>query len=73
MPIFEYECGSCGGRLERLVRNAGDVPKICPACGSRKISKALSSFSVGAAQAREHTPSAACSSCRASGACPYGG
>jgi len=75
MPIYEYECGSCGGRVERLVRNAADVPKSCPSCGSRKISKLLSAFSVGAApaHAHEHSPSAACSSCSSSGSCPYGG
>ena len=74
MPIFEYECGACGARVERLVRNAGDVPKVCTACGSRKLRKALSGFSVSVAAARPaHEPSAACGSCQSSGSCPYGG
>ena len=72
MPIYEYECEKCGARIERLIRNANDVPKVCAKCRS-KLRKALSSFSVPAAgPSPKHEPSAACSSC-SSGSCPYSG
>ena len=72
MPIYEYECAKCGARTEQLIRNPADVPKKCPTCGSGKLSKALSSFSVSMAAAPKHEPSAACASCT-SGGCPHRG
>ena len=70
MPIYEYECGQCGARIERLIRNEADIPKKCAECGG-KLKKALSAFSV--AMAPSHQPSAArCASCP-SGSCPYSG
>jgi putative FmdB family regulatory protein len=73
MPIYEYECSKCGGRVEALIRNKADVPVKCVKCGG-KLAKALSRFSVSAAGPAmpAHEPSAACSSCP-SGACPYSG
>jgi len=72
MPIYEYECEECGNRIERLIRNAGDVPKACEKCKGR-LRKALSSFSVSSTgPGAKHEPSAACSTC-SSGSCPYSG
>ena len=71
MPIYEYECAKCGSVVEALIRNTKDVPKTCEKCGG-KLHKALSTFSVSAAAAPKHEPSAACSSC-SSGGCPYSG
>lgn len=72
MPIFEYECEKCGSRVERLVRNQDDVPRVCEKCKG-KMKKALSTFSVASAgSAPAHEPSAACSTC-SSGSCPYSG
>ncbi len=45
MPIYEFDCPSCGQPFEELVRNseaAKDV--VCPTCGSRKAKKKLSTF-----------------------------
>lgn len=33
MPIYEYRCGTCGERVDVLVRSNTTVP-ICPDCGS---------------------------------------
>lgn len=42
MPLYEYECGSCGHRFE-LIRKFSDPPvKICPSCGG-VVRKLLSS------------------------------
>lgn len=70
MPIYEYECVKCGGRVEALIRNEKDVPATCAKCGGT-LKKALSGFSVAmAGQGPRHEPSAACGSCCASG-CPH--
>jgi putative FmdB family regulatory protein len=73
MPIYEYECSSCGTRVEALIRNKDDVPVKCGKCGG-DLAKTLSTFSVSAAGSGmpAHEPSAACSSC-SSGSCPYSG
>ena len=33
MPLYEYECGSCGVRFERLQHMDEDAVKTCPECG----------------------------------------
>ncbi|HSI32546.1 MAG: zinc ribbon domain-containing protein [Phycisphaerae bacterium] len=51
MPIYEYQCGACGEKFDKLVRtmSAADEPKTgCPKCGSAKTARALSVFAVGA-------------------------
>ncbi|MEI6564399.1 MAG: zinc ribbon domain-containing protein [bacterium] len=72
MPIYEYECGKCGGHVESLIRNEADIPKVCK-CGG-KLKKALSGFSVSMAPSggHKHEPSAACAACPSSG-CPHSG
>ena len=33
MPLYEYQCGSCGERFERI-RKFSDAPlEVCPNCG----------------------------------------
>ena len=42
MPMYEYECGACGGRFE-VVRKFSDPPLAeCRLCKSPKIRKLLS-------------------------------
>jgi len=41
MPIFEYECKSCGADFEELVFHSEDIPK-CPACMSDRVEKKVS-------------------------------
>ena len=40
MPIYGYDCKSCGHEFETLVRSS-DTP-VCPACGSADLKKHLS-------------------------------
>lgn len=41
MPIYEYVCGSCGARFEKLVRVGADAPP-CPDCASIEVKKLIS-------------------------------
>lgn len=72
MPIFEYECPSCGFVNEALVANADAKPPVCPKCGHKKTVKKFSTFS-----AVVKTPAAApvkCGGCPNAGGCPnFGG
>lgn len=83
MPIYEFACGKCGDTFEVLVRSRNDPAPTCPACGSKRVTKALAAFAVGKAAAKFPPSCGACSesrSCRAAGAggcaggaCPIGG
>jgi putative FmdB family regulatory protein len=42
MPIYEYECRSCGKRTEVLQRFADAPPAACPVCGG-PVKKLISS------------------------------
>lgn len=41
MPIFEYQCRSCGHRFETIVFG-DDEPVACESCGAKKIEKLMS-------------------------------
>jgi putative FmdB family regulatory protein len=42
MPIYEYVCSACKRKTEAIQR-VGERPlKICPHCGTRKLTKAFS-------------------------------
>ena len=42
MPIYEYQCNSCGNRLEAL-QGLHDAPLMdCPECGKPALSKMIS-------------------------------
>lgn len=41
MPIYEYECGTCGARFEKLVRVGAEAPP-CPECESIEVRKLIS-------------------------------
>jgi putative FmdB family regulatory protein len=45
VPIYEYECTSCGERFELLV--LGSEPPACPSCGSRALERLLSLPAIG--------------------------
>ncbi|MCB0875791.1 MAG: zinc ribbon domain-containing protein [Solirubrobacterales bacterium] len=51
MPIYEFECGECGERFERLVP-AGTDNAECPACGAPGAGRRLSTFGL----TRQPTP-----------------
>ena len=71
MPIYEYACGGCGNRFEKLVRRFAEEVS-CPACASASVDKQLSVFAVGASRSSGavagcEAPAAGC------GAGPCGG
>ena len=61
MPIFEFECQTCGTPFEELLRSSSIVEVSCPDCGSPQVRKKIStiaartsgknSFSFGASSA----------------------
>ena len=47
MPIYSYKCSECETCFDLLVGvTAGDKEKKCTKCGSTKITKQLTTFSV---------------------------
>jgi putative FmdB family regulatory protein len=42
MPIYEYECGSCGGRFEAVRKFSDPELKVCSLCNAGNIRKLLS-------------------------------
>jgi len=42
MPIYEYECASCGGVFE-VILHVGGAPASCPICGGRECRKLIGS------------------------------
>jgi putative FmdB family regulatory protein len=43
MPIYEYQCSSCGLQYQRLViRKAEEEEVVCPQCGARDKRKLIS-------------------------------
>ena len=45
MPIYEYQCDSCGIRIEALQKISDEPLKICSACGSASLRKLVSAAS----------------------------
>lgn len=37
MPIYAFECGSCGHDFDRLQKIADPDPTDCPACGASSV------------------------------------
>lgn len=44
MPIYEYECITCGERFDKLIRSLSRMPVeiICPACQSSETRRLIS-------------------------------
>jgi putative FmdB family regulatory protein len=49
MPLYEYVCGECAVKFEKLVARWGDAVS-CPHCASEAVEKQLSSFAVSSAR-----------------------
>jgi len=37
MPIYEFECSSCGERFDRLQKLSDPDPDVCPQCGAPNV------------------------------------
>ena len=42
MPIYEYQCNSCGNELEKLQRMSDPVLTDCPACSQSELKRLVS-------------------------------
>ena len=42
MPIYEYQCKSCGHTLEKLQKMSDDPLKDCPECNEPALAKKVS-------------------------------
>ena len=42
MPIYEYQCQSCGHELEKLQRLSDNPLKDCPDCGEAELRRLVS-------------------------------
>lgn len=42
MPIYEYQCESCGHQLEAIQKMSDPALKDCPACGKGVLKKLIS-------------------------------
>ena len=65
MPIYEYQCASCGKEFELLMRGSSPLPQ-CPACSSSELRKKLSAFATITSAASSHSHAeipAACQGC----------
>lgn len=52
MPIYEYECQSCGNRFESLRGFTDSESKVkCPNCGTQNSKRVISSFFGGGGNA----------------------
>lgn len=70
MPIYSYVCESCGEKFDLLIGATLEKPQLkCKKCGSKKIKRVLSSFSVGSSNDKGSSSSG--SSCP-TGTCPLG-
>jgi putative FmdB family regulatory protein len=45
VPIYEFECGTCGARFEELVKPGETAP--CPQCKSSAVTRRYSQISEG--------------------------
>jgi len=46
MPIYEYRCNDCGKKITIRQNFSETVLPRCPSCGSVKLSRLISQFSV---------------------------
>jgi putative FmdB family regulatory protein len=48
MPLYEYQCRSCGKRFEMLRRmKDADIDLKCPSCHSSQVEREFSTFAAG--------------------------
>jgi putative FmdB family regulatory protein len=66
MPLYEYECRSCGAQFEKLILNRR-TKVVCKSCGGKQVDRRLSTFAIASSGSRPAaTPDAGpCGSCGA--------
>lgn len=42
MPLYEYQCDSCGHRFERIQKFSDPPVDVCPSCGKSPVTKLIS-------------------------------
>lgn len=50
MPIYQYDCAGCDRRVEvffRSISKVDDASAICPECGSKQLTRAVSRIARG--------------------------
>ena len=57
MPIYEYECRSCGNQFELIVLK--DTVIACPSCQGTELERLLSGFAVSSESTRQSNLQAA--------------
>ncbi|KPJ53029.1 hypothetical protein AMJ39_06045 [candidate division TA06 bacterium DG_24] len=66
MPIYEYRCRRCGGRVEALVYSSEEEEElVCPHCSSRELERTLSIFSLSGGSSSTSHSASSCSTCSA--------
>ena len=45
MPIYEFECGECGKRFDRLQKLSDPDPTDCPACSKPAVRRRVTALS----------------------------
>ncbi len=49
MPIYEFKCDECDKPFDKLVRSSAATAEVeCPHCGSRHVTKKMSTFAARA-------------------------
>ena len=62
MPLYEFTCSTCAKDFELLVRSANwQGEAVCPACGSKKLTKKLSVFASQVSNGQSAAEPQACS------------
>lgn len=63
LPIFDYICSRCKGKYELLVSASNKDAVECPKCGTRTLSRQLSTFAVLGAERGKSADGGSCKSC----------
>ena len=58
MPLYEYDCKTCGARFERLQSFADREAVVCPVCGGSDARRLLSV--IGGMTGRAAPPAPVC-------------
>ena len=69
MPLYSYVCEKCGEKFDLLVGVTREAPELkCKKCGSKKIKKTFSTFSMGESKGKTGSSGSSCPT----GICPTG-